>query len=164
MPRIYLVLSLLSIALFAKAQAPQKFNYQAVARNAQGVVIPNQLVTVRINILEGSATGQSEYSEAHSAVTNAFGLFTLSIGSGSVLNGNFSSINWAEGNKYLKIEIDPAGGNNFSLAGANKLLSVPYAIYAERANMQAGPGISISNNVIGNTGDLSVTNKCKHSP
>ena len=41
-------------AFTAIAQTPQKFNYQAVARNAQGAILPNQNVKIRASILDGS--------------------------------------------------------------------------------------------------------------
>jgi hypothetical protein len=71
-------------AFAAFAQAPQKFNYQAVARNAQGSPLINQLVTIRASILAGSPSGNTVYSEIHSATTSTSGLFTLSIGGGVV--------------------------------------------------------------------------------
>ncbi len=121
-------------ALFATAQAPQKFNYQAVARNAQGAVLPNQNVKIRVSILDGSASGTSQYSETHSATSSQLGLFNLAIGGGTVVGGNFANITWAIGDKYLKIEMDATGGNNFTLVGTSQLLSVPYALYAASGN------------------------------
>jgi len=146
-------------AFAAMAQAPQKFNYQAVARNAQGTVLPNQTVSIRASILDGSPTGISQYSEIHNVSTSQLGLFTLSIGGGSVLGGSFNNVNWAIGEKYLKVEMDVTGGNSFTLIGTSQLLSVPFALYSEKSNIQAGSGISINNNVVQNTGDLDVTNE-----
>lgn len=123
-------------ACFLFAQVPQKFNYQAVARNAQGQLLLNQTIKIRASILNGSATGTSQYRETHSVTTNAqTGLFSISIGGGVVIAGSgaFSAITWGSGTKYLKIEMDPAGGNNFVLVGTSQLLSVPYALYAEKS-------------------------------
>ncbi len=146
-------------AFFVIAQAPQKFNYQAVARNAQGAVLPSQNVKVRVSILDGSANGTSQYTETHSATTSQLGLFNLPVGGGTLVSGDFSTITWASGDKYLKIEMDATGGNNFSLVGTSQLLSVPFALFSEKSNIQAGNGISIINNVVQNTGDLDVTNE-----
>jgi hypothetical protein len=159
MKRYINTLIFLACAVAVFAQAPQKFNYQAVARNAQGAVLPNQNVKIQASILDGSANGTNLYSETHNVTTNQLGLFNLAIGDGTLLIGNFSNITWASGDKYLKIEMDATGGNNFSLVGASQLLSVPYAIYSEKSNIQAGSGISISNNVVQNTGDISNTNE-----
>ena len=145
--------------LFAFSQVPHKFNYQAVARNAQGSILPNQSVSIRSSVLDGSPTGLSQYSEAHNVTTNQLGLITLAIGDGTILSGSFSNIAWASGDKYLKIEMDATGGNNYTLVGVSQLLSVPYAVYADKVNIQEGNGISISNNTISNTGDLDNTNE-----
>lgn len=152
----------LMCAFAAFAQAPQKFNYQAVARNAQGAPLVNQLVTIRASILAGSPSGNTVYSEIHSATTGSSGLFTLSIGGGVILSGTFSNIDWKSGEKYLMVEMDPTGNSNFTLVGTTQLLSVPYAIFAEQTNLESGTGISINNNVIQNTGDLDSANELQN--
>lgn len=129
MKNILTIISLFCVSILF-AQAPQKFNYQAVARNAQGVVIANQTIKIRTSILDGTANGNSQYSETHSATTSQLGLFNLSIGAGTIVSGKFSEVTWSNGDKYLKIEMDPTGGNNFTVIGTSQLLSVPYALNA----------------------------------
>ncbi len=122
-----------------KAQVPNKFNYQAVARNSSGQTLANASINVRISILDGSATAASVYSETRNITTNQLGLFTIAIGSTGTQSttGNFSTINWATGNKFIKVEIDPLGGTSFVTLGTTELLSVPYAMYA--VNGTPGP-------------------------
>jgi hypothetical protein len=155
----------------AGAQAPQALNYQAVARTADGVIIPTQNISIRFSVLEGSVTGTTLYSETHQTVTNSYGLFTLAIGRGTPVTNTFASVNWASGtDKFLKVEIAPAGGTNYQLQGTTQLLSVPYALYSEKTrllagnntinisngntitgNYQAGTGINITGNTISST-------------
>jgi hypothetical protein len=115
----------------AMGQTPQSFKYQAVARNASGNPLAEQLINVRISIRKGGENGSSVYAETHAGETNAFGLFNLNIGEGNPASGDFEGINWGDDTYFLRIEIDPAGGNNFQLLGAQQLLSVPYALFAE---------------------------------
>ena len=115
------------------AQVPQAFNYQGLARDAQGNALANKLISIKASILTGSATGTVEYAETQTSTTNATGLFSLGIGNGTASSGTFSTINWATGNKYLKIEFDPNGGTNYVLSGTTQMLSVPYAQYAAKA-------------------------------
>lgn len=114
------------------AQVPNKFNYQAVARNSAGQSIPNAPITVRITILDGGPNAAGVYSETRSVTTNQLGLFTIAIGSSGAIAsaGNFANINWSTGNKYIKVDADPLGGSNFVTLGNSELLSVPYALYA----------------------------------
>ncbi|MCX6199484.1 MAG: collagen-like protein, partial [Bacteroidetes bacterium] len=137
------ILSALAIVAFAHwalAQVPQAVNYQAVARDASGSVLPNRNISVRITINNGISPGFPEFQETHHATTNQFGLFTLKIGLGTLVFGNFPSITWATGNKYLLVEFDQNGGTNYLNMGASQLLSVPYALYAETAGGSAGTG------------------------
>ena len=115
------------------AQAPQKMSYQAVVRNANNSLVVNQNVRVKVSVLQGSETGSPVYVETHEPTTNANGLMTVEVGDGTPLQGDFTSINWANGPYYLKSEIDPAGGFNYTITGVQQLLSVPYALYASQA-------------------------------
>ena len=127
-----IILMILCVAtLFA--QAPEKFTYQAVVRNAGNSLVANAQVGVRVSILQGSASGSAVYVETHIATTNANGLLTLEIGGGSVQQGTFSSIDWANGPFFLQTETDPNGGSNYTISSTQQLLSVPYALYAKKA-------------------------------
>lgn len=140
---------------FVMAQSPQGINYQGVARSTDGQPLTSKEISIRISILNGSANGDSEYSEIHEVRTNSFGLFTLVIGQGESGSSVFNFINWTSGKKWLQVELDENGGRNFKLMGSQQLMSVPYALYAERAGngYQAGNGIAINNNMITNLGD-----------
>ena len=126
----FIVLFFMGMLLFA--QAPQKFTYQAVVRNESNTLVRGN-VGVRITILQGGANGTMVYQETHTAVTNANGLMTLQIGGGTVVNGDFATIDWADGPYFLKTETDPTGGSNYTIEGTQQLLSVPYALYAGHA-------------------------------
>lgn len=112
------------------AQIPQAISYQAIARNAAGAAIVNSNISIRISIKDLSASGTTIYIETHAVTTNQFGLFTLSVGSGAVVSGTFSSILWATGAKYMKVEMDPTGGTSYIDMGTSQLISVPYALVA----------------------------------
>jgi len=116
------------------AQPPLFFNYQAVARDASGNILVNRSVSFRISILSGSASGSALYSETHSGITtNAFGLVTLEIGKGNIVSGTFSAIPWGNNTYFVKIEMDPLGGNNYLTMGSSQLVSVPYALFSKNA-------------------------------
>lgn len=117
-------------AAFAQ-QIPQRINYQAIARDAQGNPIANQAISVRLTILDNSATGNPIYKEEHSPATNAFGLFVIQIGAGTVLQGNFSTIDWLTNTKFLRTEMDMAGGTNYTIIGTTEFNSVSYALAAD---------------------------------
>jgi hypothetical protein len=161
------ILNILLIGIFtfiltisaSLAQAPNKMSYQAVVRNASNALIANQQVGMRISIIQGSIFGASVYVETQTVSTNANGLASLEIGSGNPIFGSFSNISWENGPYYIKTEIDPSGGINYSIIGTTQLLSVPYALYAQKTSLDSGPGISINGNKISNSGDLSNTNE-----
>lgn len=129
------ILSIMLVWFFAVsawAQVPQSINYQAIARNNTGAALANQSISARYTISDQIAGGSTLYQEVKTGLsTNAFGLFTHAIGTGTQVGANaFSSINWAGGSRFLKVEIDPAGGTNFIDMGTSPLNSVPYALFA----------------------------------
>ena len=132
----FIVLFFMGMLLFA--QVPQKFTYQAVVRNESNTLVRGN-VGVRITILQGGANGTMVYQETHTTVTNANGLMTLEIGGGTVVNGDFATIDWADGPYFLKTETDPNGGTNYTIEGTQQLLSVPYALYAATSGNGEGP-------------------------
>ena len=134
---ITMTIMVLAVAA-AMAQAPEKFTYQAVVRNASNSLVANAPVGVRMSILQGSASGSAVYVETQTATTNANGLVTLSIGGGNAQQGAFADIDWANGTYFLKTETDPNGGSNYSITTTQQMLSVPYALYSK----EAGNGFS----------------------
>jgi formylglycine-generating enzyme required for sulfatase activity len=140
MKNLFTTLLINLVVLTTFAQAPQKFSYQSVIRNAGNQLVANQSVGIKISILQGSASGSAVYAETHNPLTNANGLATLEIGGGAVLSGNFANINWANGPFFVKTETDVNGGSNYTITNTTQLLSVPYALYAATAgNNTPGP-------------------------
>src|SRR5437762_5535854 len=127
-----LLFLLLVFSSIAYGQVPNQINYQGVARNSVGNVLPKKNISVRLSIHDGSATGVVVYKELRNVTTSNFGLFNIAIGSpGAVsVTGTIATIDWGAGAKFLQVEVDPSGGSNFMDLGAAQLLSVPYALFS----------------------------------
>lgn len=140
---IKILLAVFALFLYTEsaiAQVPQMFNYQGIARDAKGNPLSNQKMSLKISVLPAADATSTEYEETQMVNTNEFGLYTLQIGNGTAVTGEMKTVKWETGNKYIKVAIDPAGGTNYMDAGTSQLLSVPYAIYADKAGTAAGGG------------------------
>ncbi|MFT3920624.1 hypothetical protein [Cloacibacterium sp.] len=113
------------------AQTPNLISYQAVVRNASNALVVNQSVGIKFSILKSSINGTTVYSETQNSTTNNNGLFTAKIGSGTLVSGSLTNINWGDDLYFIKTEIDPTGGNSYTINGTSQLLSVPYALHAK---------------------------------
>ena len=133
MKHLSLIVAAVLMGITAMAQSPSKFNYQAVARDAAGVVVSDGTVGVKVTILSGSATGTEVYSETHSATTNVYGMLNFQIGAGTGATGDISTIDWGSDAHFIKVEMDPAGGSSYTVSNTSELISVPYAEYANSA-------------------------------
>jgi microcystin-dependent protein len=121
------------------AQSPEMLSYQAVVRNAEGELVKDQQVSVIFSVITGSANGLVIYTETQTPSTNSNGLISLQIGEG-VSSDDFSAIDWSQGSYFLKTQVDPSGGNNYTISGTSSLVSVPFALYAKSSGSSvAGP-------------------------
>lgn len=124
------VLIILGGHLFA--QAPKGFRYQAVIRDASGMPVPDHQIGLRISVLAFSETGPVVYSEEQQNTTNNFGMVSLTIGKGEPILGTLDTVTWGTSKHFLKVEVDVEGTGNWKEAGVSEILSVPYALYAEK--------------------------------
>ncbi len=140
MNKILLILLTIFITAGVLAQVPEKMSYQAVVRNGKNELIANRQIGLRISIIQGFVNDPAVYQEVFhpNPVTNANGLFTAEIGSGTPILGAFSSIDWANGPYFIQSEIDTTGGTNYTITGTTQLLSVPYALHAKTAETLSG--------------------------
>jgi hypothetical protein len=130
MKKIYSVIAGLLLTASVWAQAPQKMSYQGVIRNSSNALLTSTPVGMQISILQGSSSGTAVYVETQTISTNANGLVSLEIGSGTIVTGTFAGINWATGPYFIKTETDPLGGTAYTIVGTNELMSVPYALFS----------------------------------
>ncbi len=155
------------------SQSPQGFSYQGIIRNAAGAAMANQSVNTRFCIRQGSANGAIVYQELQTLLSNAQGLMSATVGNGTVTMGSFSNVDWANGSKFLQVDINL--GNGWSLIGIEPLNSVSYALYAQQVPVRSSvtgdtltigqnsiiiPGLSAANFIFGCTN----TSACNFNP
>lgn len=133
MKKALIFLISMGVAFGLYAQTPEKMSYQAVIRNSSNQLVTNHAVGMQISILQGSVSGAAVYIETQTPTSNANGLVSIEIGNGSVVSGDFASIDWANGPYFIQTETDPTGGSTYSITGVSQLLSVPYALHAKYA-------------------------------
>ena len=131
MKKLLLILLCLPFIGFAQS-VPQGINYQAVARDANGDVMMNQVLTIQFSIISDIINSTISWQETHQDTTNDYGLFTAIIGQGATTNGGssatFDVIDWASSTHFLKVEMNGVD------MGTTQLMSVPYSIYTETAD------------------------------
>jgi hypothetical protein len=140
MKRIITICAAILMTANVFAQVPNKMSYQAVIRNTSNTLVTSSTVGMRISILQTSPSGTAIFVETQTSTTNTNGLVSIEIGGGTVVSGNFATIDWANGPYFLKTETDPSGGSSYSITGTSQLLSVPYALYAANSgSSMSGP-------------------------
>ncbi|MGE5943775.1 MAG: hypothetical protein ACM31G_05480 [Flavobacteriales bacterium] len=138
MKYLYTLLLVVASALSMYAQTPEKVSYQAIVRANDNSLVVNAVVSIRIIIRQNTTTGTVVYQETHSKSTNANGLVSLEIGTGTASIGAFNQIAWSQGPYFIETQVDITGGSNYNIIGISQLLSVPYALHAKTAESIVG--------------------------
>ncbi len=139
MKKVFALAAALLLAVMLWGQSPEKMSYQSVVRDASNALVTNQTVGMQLSILQGAVGGTAVYVETQTPTTNSNGLVSLEIGLGTLVSGDFTSINWSSGLYFVKTEIDLLGGNTYTVTGTSQLMSVPYALYAKTSGNGEGP-------------------------
>lgn len=129
----------------AQDKLPQAISYQAVARDAQGKVVSEKPIGVKVEILKGSASGTVVFSETHTPTSSKTGTINLLIGQGTTGSGTFASIDWGSETYFLQLSMDLTGGSNYEKVSTTQMLPVPYALYAAKAGEVENGGSSSGN-------------------
>ncbi|MDB9721160.1 hypothetical protein OAA67_04705 [Winogradskyella sp.] len=153
MKKLLSFLTIIVLTSICFAQAPEKMSYQAMVKDSNGGLVISQTIGMQISILQTSTTGTAVYVETQTPTTNVNGLVTLEIGTGNVVSGDFTTIDWSSDTYYTKTETDPTGGANYTISGTSQLLSVPYALYAKTSGSSAGPAGQDGNTILNGVND-----------
>lgn len=123
-----------TFAIFAQ-NSGLGFNYQAVVRNNDGLLLANSNVTLRVSLYPGQMAASPTWVETHAVQTDSFGTFGITVGHGTrattSLVTNFSDINFAAVYFWMKIEI--MEGSSYRLVSYAQLPSAPYCEVAHNA-------------------------------
>lgn len=133
MNKLLLWVVMLLCGVLSYAQAPQGMSFQAVARDGQGNALSEKTVAIKVEVLQGSTSGTVVYGETHRSATAKNGVVNLLIGQGTATDGTFAGIDWSRSPYFLRISMDTNGGTSYKEVATQQMLSVPYALYAEKA-------------------------------
>lgn len=139
-----LFLSLVVVVMGTTAMIAQNsglgFNYQAVVRKTDGVLLVNSDVSLRISLYPGQSASSPTWVETHNVRTDYSGCFGITVGKGTRASGSVASkyadINFAAVYYWMKIEIKE--GNTYREVSFAQLPSSPYSEVSHNASSFAG--------------------------
>jgi N-acetylneuraminic acid mutarotase len=108
---------------FRTEEIANTIKYSSIAKNSSGVVQSNTYISVKVSIMNSGRT--TVYSESQTVYTDTYGNYSINIGKGDILNGDFSSIDVASEDYTLEIETDvSAPFSDYILVEKRKLISL----------------------------------------
>ena len=135
MKKAIIIIAVLA-AIVANAQnSGLGFNYQAVVRNVNGILLADSDVNLRVSLYPGQQASTPTWVETHLVHTDISGCFGVSVGRGQRDNSsvvqNYSDVNFSAIYYWLKIEI--LEGNDYREISYSQLPSSPYSEVAYNA-------------------------------
>lgn len=136
----------LGVTTFAQNQIAnlEGINYQAVAIDDQAhEIVGNDVVGkplyereigVRFSITDGPSGSVLYYSDEHVTTTDRYGMFSVTIGLGSFIAGDYTAlldIPWINGDQWLMVEISTNNDGNYNEVSYEKFMAVPFAFYTD---------------------------------
>ncbi|MBP5710925.1 MAG: fibrobacter succinogenes major paralogous domain-containing protein [Bacteroidales bacterium] len=123
-------LLLLLLLATTKLLAQNALTYQIIVHDDVGKLMRNSQAGFQVSCVEDSLIGTVTYSENHAATTNSDGIATLTIGNGTWASGDYASMDWKNHTYFLKTEIDPLGGHNYTQTRTQLIWRAPVANYS----------------------------------
>lgn len=135
MKKLFLFIAVLA-AIAANAQnSGLGFNYQAVVRNVNGVLLADTDVNLRVSLYPGQNASTPTWVETHAVHTDFSGSFGITVGKGqrenSSLVAEYSDVNFAAVYYWMKIEI--LEGDTYREVSYSQLPSSPYSEVSHNA-------------------------------
>lgn len=116
------------------------FNYQAVIRKADGMLLANSNVTLRISLYPGQSATTPTWVETHNVRTDYSGSFGITVGKGTRQSNSlaaiYADVNFAAVYYWMKIEI--LESSYYREVSFAQLPSSPYSEVAHNATSFAG--------------------------
>jgi uncharacterized protein (TIGR02145 family) len=123
-------------------QSPMLMNMQLVVRDSSQNILANDTIALRLSILASEMGGAEIFSETHVAQTNSQGGVALLVGSGLTESGSISDIPWSESSFFLRVQVDAAGGTNYTWEDTRLISSQPFSFFSNSASA-AGTAVAI---------------------
>ena len=138
MARNHFILALICVlalaASGARAEPPFTTSYQGHLQDANGQPISGSVI-ITAGIWDAAVAGSRLYHESHSAVSLDQGLFSLLIGTGTLLEGAFDPSTFQGSARYLELTI-----NGETLSPRRPIGAVPYALASGITDRQSLTG------------------------
>ena len=135
MKKTLLILAFMTVIAVNAQNSGLGFNYQAVVRNANGVLLADTTINLRVSLYPGQEAATPTWVEIQTPRTDMSGSFAINVGSGnrdaSSIVSNYTDVNFAAIYYWLKIEIQE--GSAYREVSFSRLPSSPYAEVAHNA-------------------------------
>jgi len=128
----------IALSFSSLGQAPGSIKYQAVLRNTSNTILNNQAVDIQFTIYNSSSA--SVWTNTYNVTSNAYGLVNIDLGPG------LDAIAWDSDTYTIETAVDFQDGNGMTVMGTSPILSVPYAMHSNTADIALNDAVDDADN------------------
>jgi len=137
--------------IYYQAVAIDENGKEIVGMDVEGKPLYEKAISVRFSITKG-LDGVIQWEETHTTTTDKYGLFSLTIGLGTLTgNGTHTKlldIPWIDADQFLKVEISTKNDGVYKMVSNQQFMAVPYSFYTDDIADNAITTVKILNETI----------------
>lgn len=117
MKKFFSVCLFFIVFFFGTTFAVPNFWFSGVAYNTSGQVLPGTPVEVLINLTDGVNTFSEQFVSPGTVLTDAFGIFSVQVGTGTTLSGSLAAVSM-KANTQLTVQVRTIGSSWVTVNGS----------------------------------------------
>ena len=118
------ILCIGSFKVFSQTTIVKTLTYSTLVMSPSKLLIKSKNLGIKVSIFKGDQKGELLYSEKLTGKSNQIGNMTIDVGVGYVLFGKFSNLDIGKGGLFIRLDIDPNGGDKYSFDISRDLANV----------------------------------------
>ena len=118
------ILCIGSFKVFSQTTIVKTLTYSTLVMSPSKLLIKSKNLGIKVSIFKGDQKGELLYSEKLTGKSNQIGNMTIDVGVGYVLFGKFLNLDIGKGGLFIRLDIDPNGGDKYSFDISRDLANV----------------------------------------
>lgn len=103
-----------TFSVLSQTTTVKTLTYSTLVMTPAKLLIKNKSLGIKVSIYKVDQQGDLVYSEKLTGKTNQIGNITIDVGLGYVLFGKFSSLDVGKGGLFIRLDVDPNGGDKYA--------------------------------------------------
>lgn len=120
--------AIISFHAISQTTTIKTLTYSTLVMTPAKLLLKSKTLGIKVSIFKTDQKGELLYVEKLVGKTNQIGNMTLDVGTGYVVKGKFSTLEIGKGGLYIRLDIDPNGGEKYAFDISRDLVNAARGI------------------------------------